>query len=339
LHFSVSRVTEKKSGIAMAPLDYAPTHLSTTAVRSRPMRAVLLGCGTVGNALTARLPHGVAIDAIAVRRWRDLGKGTVRVLDSLDAALDLAPDLVIEALPGCAGAERALERAVEAGAHVVSANKAVIARRPDLERAAKARGRAFLYSAAVGGGVPVLETIGALNARGREITTVKGVFNGTSNFVLDRLAKGETLDNSVRAAQDAGFAEADPSADLDGDDAAAKLVLTARTAWGIDVDPASIARQSIRDLAPGFAAKAAREGLRIRQVGRLARSGGGVHAAVRLEAVGADSVFYRVEREGNGVVIALKDAPGVILTGKGAGGTPTAASMAGDIARLVAEHG
>ena len=325
----MSRVTEKKSGIAMAPLDYAPTHLSTTAVRSRPMRAVLLGCGPVGNALTARLPHGVAIEAIAVRRWRDLGKGTVRVLDSLDAALDLAPDLVIEALPGCAGAERALERAVEA----------VIARRPDLELAAKARGRAFLYSAAVGGGVPVLETIGALNARGREITTVKGVFNGTSNFVLDRLAKGETLDNSVRAAQDAGFAEADPSADLDGDDAAAKLVLTARTAWGIDVDPASIARQSIRDLAPGFAAKAAREGLRIRQVGRLARSGGGVHAAVRLEAVGADSVFYRVEREGNGVVIALKDAPGVILTGKGAGGTPTAASMAGDIARLVAEHG
>ena len=93
------------------------------------------------------------------------------------------------------------------------------------------------------------------------------------------------------------------------------------------------------NLAPGFAAKAAREGLRIRQIGRLARSGGGVHAAVRLEAVSADSVFYRVEREGNGVVIALKDAPGVILTGKGAGGVPTAASMAADIARLLAEHG
>lgn len=323
----------------MAPLDYAPSFVSPVTVRSRPMRAVLLGCGTVGSALRARLPQGVAIEAIAVSRWRDLGKGPVRVLDSLDAALDLAPDLVIDALPGCAGAETALERAVQAGAHIVSANKAVIARRPDLERAAKEKGRAFLYSAAVGGGVPVLETVSALNARGREITTVKGVFNGTSNFVLDRLAKGEALDDAVRAAQAAGFAEADPSADLDGDDAAAKLVLTARAAWGVDLDIQAIARQSITDLAPGFAAKAAREGLRIRQVGRLARSGGGVHAAVRLEAVGADSVFYRVEREGNGVVIALKDAPGVILTGKGAGGAPTAASMAGDIARLVAEHG
>lgn len=323
----------------MAPLDNAPSLYMPAAVRGRAMHAVLLGCGTVGSQLAARLPQGVAIEAIAVRRWRDLGKGAVRVLDSLDAALDLVPDLVIDALPGCTEAETALERAVHAGAHVVSANKAVIARRPDLERAAREKGRAFLYSAAVGGGVPVLETVGALTARGREITTVKGVVNGTSNFVLDRLSKGERLESAVSAAQAAGFAEADPSADLDGDDAAAKLVLVARAAWGIDIDPDSIARQSIRDLAPGFAAKAAREGLRIRQVGRLARVGGGVHAAVRLEAVSADSVFYRVEREGNGVVISLKDAPGVILTGKGAGGVPTAASMAGDLVRLVAEHG
>jgi len=323
----------------MAPLDNASTYLSQTAVRSRPMRAVLLGCGTVGGTLVSRLPQGVAVEAIAVRRLREPGRGHVRVLDTIDAALDLAPELVIDALPGCEAAERALERAVEAGAHVVSANKSVIARRPDLERTAKQKGRAFLYSAAVGGGVPVLETIHALIARGREITTVKGVFNGTSNFVLDRLSRGEKLDVAVRAAQEAGFAEADPSADLDGDDAAAKLVLTARAAWGVDIDPGSVAHQSIRDLPIGFAAKAAREGLRIRQIGRLARSGGGIHAAVRLETVSADSAFYRVEREGNGVVISLKDAPGVILTGKGAGGAPTAASMAGDIARLLAEHG
>lgn len=323
----------------MAPLDNATRLPAHTIVRSRPMRAVLLGCGTVGSALAKRLPHGVTLDAVAVRRWRDPGLGPVRIVDNPDIALDLSPDLVIDALPDCEAAGRALERAVEAGAHVVSANKAVIARLPDLERAARAKGRAFLYSAAVGGGVPVLETVSALAARGRDITNVKGVFNGTSNFVLDRLSKGESLESAVSAAQAAGFAEADPSADLDGDDAAAKLVLTARTAWGVDIDPHTIARQSIRDLAPGFAAKAAREGLRIRQIGRLARAGGGIHAAVRLEAVGADSVFYRVEREGNGVVISLKDAPGVILTGKGAGGVPTAASMAGDIARLVAERG
>lgn len=323
----------------MAPLDTSASFLTPALVRTRPMRAVLLGCGTVGGALSARLPQGVKIEAIAIRRWRDVGQGAVRVVNDLDAALDLKPDLVIDALPGCVNAEHGLERAVEAGAHVVSANKAVIARRPDLERTARAKGRAFLYSAAVGGGVPVLETVSALTARGRDITTVKGVLNGTSNFVLDRLSKGEKLEDAVRAAQEAGFAEADPGADLDGDDAAAKLALIARTAWGVDLDLAAIARQSIRDLAPGFAAKAAREGLRIRQVGRLARSGGGIHAAVRLEAVSPDSVFYRVEREGNGVVIALKDAPGVILTGKGAGGVPTAASMAGDIARLVAERG
>ena len=95
----------------MAPLDNASTYLSQTVVRSRPMRAVLLGCGTVGGTLATRLPQGVALEAIALQRWRavatPLGRPAVRVLDDLDAALDLGPELVIDALPGCEAAERA----------------------------------------------------------------------------------------------------------------------------------------------------------------------------------------------------------------------------------------
>ncbi|MFN3834452.1 MAG: homoserine dehydrogenase [Glycocaulis sp.] len=304
----------------------------------RPMRAVLIGHGVVGGGVAERLPAGIDLQAIVVRTRRDACPRGVPVFTNPEDALSLNPELVIEALPGGAFAESVIERAVAAGAHVVSANKEVLARRGDLAAAARAKGRALLCSAAVGGGVPVLETIASVRTRGREITGIKGVLNGTSNFVLDRLAAGQSLESAVSAAQEAGFAEADPSADLDGDDAAAKLCLIARAAWGVELDPGSVARQSIRDLAPGLAAKAAREGRRVRQLARLARAGGGVHAAVRLDLVDADSVFYRTRDEGNAVVIQLQDAPGIVLTGKGAGRVPTAASMIGDIRRLLAER-
>lgn len=323
---------------AFAALSPAPHAAIRPNVAGRTMRAVLIGHGVVGGGVAERLPVGVALQAIVVRTRRDACPKGVPVFTDIAEALSLKPDLVIEALPGGALAEQVIERAVDQGAHVVSANKAVLARRGDLVETARAKGRRVLYSAAVGGGVPVLETLAAARGKGREIIGVKGVVNGTSNFVLDRLASGQSLDEAVKAAQEAGFAEADPSADLDGDDAAAKLSLIARTAWGIEIDPDTIARQSIRDLAPGFAAKAAREGRKLRQVARLARSGGGVHAAIRLDLVDADSVFYRTRDEGNAVVIQLQDAPGIVLTGKGAGRVPTAASMIGDIRRLLAER-
>ncbi len=321
-----------------ATLGSAPYASLRTERTGRAMRAVLIGHGVVGAGVASRLPGGVALKAIVVRSRRNTCPKGVPVFTDPAEALALRPDLVIEALPGGALAEEVIERAVALGAHVVSANKAVLARRGDLVETARAKGRSLLYSAAVGGGVPVLETLESIRAKGREITSIKGVLNGTSNFVLDRLAAGQSLDEAVTAAQEAGFAEADPGADLDGDDAAAKLCLIARTGWGITLDPDTIARQSIRDLAPGFVAKAAREGRRVRQVARIARAGGGIHAAVRLECVDADSVFYRTRDEGNAVLVALQGAPGLVLTGKGAGRVPTAASMIGDIRRLLAEQ-
>lgn len=321
-----------------AAIRTAPQHSTLASPRNGGMRAILIGHGVVGGGVAERLPAGIDLQAIVVRSQRATCPRNIPVFTDPAEALALKPELVIEALPGGAVAEAVIEQAVGTGAHVVSANKAALARRADLVKAAEARGRKLLYSAAVGGGVPVLETLESARKRGRTILGVKGVVNGTSNFVLDRLASGQSLDDAVSEAQAAGFAEADPSADLDGHDAAAKLCLIARTAWGIEIDPATIARQSIRDLTPGLAAKAAREGRKLRQVARLARSGGGIHAAVRLELVDADSVFYRTREEGNAVLIQLEDAPGIVLTGKGAGRVPTAASMIGDIKRLLAER-
>ena len=314
------------------------TQTVSTTLCDRPaapaprLRAVLLGCGVVGGGVADQLPETVTLVGVLARTPRPGGIAGAPVFTDPDAVFALKPDVVIEALPGGRHAETLLERAVDAGAHIVTANKDVAARRADLGRRAKS----FACAAAVGGGAPVLETVERLKAAGRDLTRVRGVLNGTSNFVLDRLAQGEALETAVTAAQQAGFAEADPSADLDGIDAANKLVLIARAAWGIELDPADIDAHSITDLPAGAGVEAARRGRVLRQVATLSRSELGVKAKVRLDALPPDDPLARTRGEGNSVVLTPQRGPAVIVAGKGAGRGPTAASVLGDVARLVA---
>jgi homoserine dehydrogenase len=227
---------------------------------------------------------------------RPAGLSGIPVFTDPDAVFALDPELVIDALPGNTAAETLVARAVAEGRHVITANKRTAARRPDLVRTARAKGQTFACSAAVGGGAPILETAAQLAASGRKTTRVRGVLNGTSNFVLDRLARGEALSSAVAAAQAAGFAEADPSADLDGLDAAHKLVLIARTLWGLDLALSAIKTESIAQLPPGAAPAVARGGAVLRQVARLTRTAQGVSASVRLDALPADDPLARGAR-------------------------------------------
>jgi homoserine dehydrogenase len=305
----------------------------TSARAPKRMRTILLGCGVVGGGVIDRLPEGVELVGVLARTPRPGGIAGAPVFTNAEDVFALSPGLVIEALPGGDEAERLLERAVEAGSHIITANKDVAARRPDLVREAKS----FACSAAVGGGAPVLETVQRLSEEGAVLTRVRGVLNGTSNFVLDRLARGEALDSAVKAAQEAGFAEADPSADLDGLDAANKLCLIARTAWGVDLDPAEIDTQSISDLPAQAGADARANGRVLRQVASLSRSPVGVKAKVRLEALTLDDPLARTRDEGNCVVLTPERGAVAIVSGKGAGRGPTAASVIGDVTRLLAE--
>jgi len=305
-------------------------------VRPAParMRAVLLGCGVVNGGLDHLVPAGIEIVGVLARRERPEGVCGAPVFTDADAVFALSPELVIEALPGGRDAERLLERAVEAGCHIVTANKDVAARRPDFARRLAAQGKVFACSAAVGGGAPVLETVERLARSNAGLVRARGVLNGTSNFVLDRLARGEALDAAVRAAQDAGFAEADPSADLDGLDAANKLALIARAAWGAELDPTQIETQSIRELTPADIDAARVAGRVIRQVGAVVRGPAGVRARVRLETLAPNDPLARTRDEGNCVALTPERGAVVIVAGKGAGRGPTAASVAGDLRRL-----
>jgi len=306
----------------------------TAPAQSRAIRAIMLGCGVVNGAVLERLPQGVEVLAILAKAERPDGVNGIPVFTDPDTVFALKPELVIEALPGGAEAEALIERAVSEGCHIVTANKDVAARRPDLVKSTQTEGRVFACSSAVGGGAPVLETVARLRESGVKVGRVRGVLNGTSNFVLDRLSRGESLQSAVEAAQDAGFAEADPSADLDGLDAANKLVLIAREAWGVDLDPKAIPTTSITNLPAHVLAAAREEGRVIRQVGSLSRNGSGVSAQVRLMALPKTDPLARARAEGNVVVLLPERGAEVIVAGKGAGRLPTAGSLIGDLCRL-----
>ncbi len=266
----------------------------------------LLGIGTVGG--------GVYDLLTADPRFRVTG--VVRRGGDPVALAASGADIVVELMGGLEPATSAIRAALESGSHVVTANKAVIAAHgEELESLARSCGVSLRYAAAVGGGVPVLARVRELS----DITRIDAVLNGTTNFVLDRLADGVAWEDAVRLAQRAGFAEADPRIDLDGTDAAQKIAIVARIAWGRAPD--LIEREGISPDTRG------------RLVASAWRSGRRVFARVRPREVPPGHPLARARNEENVVVIRHGRHPGsrMVLWGKGAGRIPTARAVFGDI--------
>ncbi len=303
-------------------------------VERRPLRVTLLGLGAVGRGVYEHLlrePERFEIAAIAVRhRQRHEESGVPgRLLVTLKEALAVPSDIVVEAIGGVTEAGDALATALRAGRHVVTANKAVIAARgAGLRDLAEIEGTRLSFSAAVGGVVPVLETLRGLRG---QVTGVEGVLNGTSNFVLDRLAAGASINQAVAEAQHLGYAEADPTDDLSGLDAARKLALVAFEAFGVSIDAEKIE-------IPGDAVLRAWGPESSRTVGRLVagvrRGPEGCVAKVELAAVDASHALAACRGADNAVVITLRGGKTIELRGRGAGRWPTAESVVGDLLEL-----
>lgn len=302
-----------------------------------PLRVILLGLGAVGRGVydhLRRQPESFEIVAIAVRdRAKHEANGVPgELLRPLDAALRAPADIVVEAIGGVETAGEALARALRAGLHVVTANKAVIAARgAELTEIAEREDVRLAYSAAVGGVLPVIETVRRLRGR---IASVEGVLNGTSNFVLDRLAQGDSLDAAVSEAQRLGYAEADPTDDLSGLDAARKLTLIAREAFGAELTAEDIARPGVAALETR-ADQVVRAETPTRMIARVHATGAneGI-ASVALTEVGATHPLASCRGADNTVVIRLRNGDEVALRGRGAGRWPTAESVLGDLLEL-----
>jgi homoserine dehydrogenase len=316
----------------------------------------LLGLGTVGTAVARRLIEewellgGRAgatpvLRCVAVRdlaRSRGVNLKNARLLDDAAAVVsDPGVAIVVEVMGGTDPATGLIESALLAGKTVVTANKAVIAASgPRLSALAAEHGARLYFEASVGAGLPI---VGLLRGSllGDRIAALDCVINGTTNVILTQMrAAGVSFQSALADAQRRGFAEADPSLDVDGWDATHKLVILGRLAFGVAVAPDQVDRVGIRDVAGTDVAALAELGFRVRLLAHAERSAGGaIHLRVRPTAVGAGHLLHDVDDADNAVIISSDLAGTVMLRGLGAGGASTASAVVSDVVTAVRERG
>ncbi len=299
-----------------------------------PLEVVILGCGTVGFGVYQRLcanPDLFRVIGILVRdhaRHEAAGISSALLYTQSELA-QLKPALVIDALPAVEPSHTLVRRYLSEGVDVVSANKAMIAQFScALAEIAQESGAMLRYSAAVGGAGPMLEAVDRARQRG-DITSLVAVLNGTCNFLLDRCAAGDSLACAIREAHRLGFAEADPTEDLSGRDAARKIAILARHAFGLEASTIDI--EAFDDFVAEAARAAVAEGRRLRQLARATMSNGEVAVSVSFELVGPDSPFYFLSGESNALTLTDSDGRSQYACGRGAGRWPTTEAVMADV--------
>jgi homoserine dehydrogenase len=309
----------------------------------RPRRIALLGFGTVGRSVArlllthhkSRFTLSTVFNRQVTRKRVDWIPSGVQWTDRIDDALESA-DIVVEVVGGVDPAGRWIRAALEQGKPVATANKQLIAEcGNEFIELARERGVALRFEAAVGGGIPVVRAIED-GLAGDRLLSLAGVVNGTCNYILSRMDEGgAAFSDALAEAQRLGFAEADPTADIEGHDARAKLVVLARLALGASLDPAGVPCRSIADVRAVDFELAREAGGTIRQVSSLERDPSGddapVTAWVSPAFVSIDSPFAQL-RGGQNVVITRGEFGGeTTFIGNGAGGDPTAVAVVSDI--------
>ncbi len=314
------------------------------------LRVAQLGCGTVGAAvarllleradlLADRAGRRLGLTGIAVRdlsRQRSASEVPTGLLTDDAASLVDGADLVVEVMGGLEPAGTLVARALQRGASVVTANKQLIAHHgPRLHELADAHGASLDYEGAVVAGVPVLRVVREALA-GDEIESIAGIMNGSTNLVLDMVARGDTtFEDAVVRAGRLGFLEADPAEDLEGLDAAAKILILARAAWGCDVGLDDVQRQGITGLTDDDFEVARGTDQVIKLIASAWRSGSGAHAryemAVQPVPLAHDHPLAGVRDGHNAILLETTSAGPLRLYGTGAGGEETASAILGDL--------
>lgn len=333
--FAAARQTAiriRRTGDARSTLIGATDEVASPAQAQRSLRVAVAGLGVVGGGAALRLAGSRDFELVGAlvrdpARPRGGALDGVRKVSSIEALLALAPDVIVDALSDGAAGRALTEAAIARGVGIVSANKQAIAGRIHALRArAEASGAPFLYSAAVGGGTPIIETVRRVRAAG-EIHRIEATLNGTVNFILSGLQRGDEFASAVAAARAAGLAEDDPSNDLSGADAAAKAAILIEEAFGVDFDPAQVSREALDEDAYRWMRD---QGGVWRQVTTVCREGGEVSASIALVEVAPESAFARSSAEGNAVRVETQ-AGGLEARGRGAGRAPTVESVLADL--------
>lgn len=325
----------------------------SAGVSERTVRIGLLGCGVVGGGVVWAVAHsqkrvlrrhGVKLEVVrvAVRDLNRLRPQHVRPSLLTDSWQDVvtAPDVdvVVEAMGGLTPAQEAIALALRCGKHVVTANKQLIAARgAGLSELAAQSGRALLYDAAVGAAIPVLHVLDSYYSA-NHISALRGIVNGTSNYILTQMAQaGLSFAEALFEAQTRGYAEADPTADVEGWDALAKLQVLARTTFGLNLASESVIRSGISRTRREDLAIAAELGWKVKHVAEVTTHEGNVRARVGPALVAPEDLLYGIDGVRNGLVVSSDLAGDLLFAGAGAGAEPTASAIVEDVLKAVNE--
>lgn len=338
-----------------------------TDIPATACRIAVLGFGTVGSATVRRLAgpnHAANLELTHIFDRRVQAKrptldhcsrydnvqdrfANIVWTECIDDVLTSDVDVIVEAIGGPGTTEVACEwirRALQAGKSVVTANKQVIARDishgGSLLTLAARQGRQLRFEAAVGGAMPIIRSVGE-GLAGDRLTRIAAILNGTANSVLSRMEQtGCTLEDALDEARARGYAEADPSADLDGVDAAAKLSIVCAVAFGVRIDASRIEIRSVRDVESADFDDVRRKGGTIRQLAcaEYDRATATLTAWVAPVVVPQASVFGRTTGPENAAILSGEYAGDIGIFGAGAGGDATAVAILGDLITIARDR-
>ncbi|AMJ59581.1 homoserine dehydrogenase [Bosea sp. PAMC 26642] len=325
--------------------------VATAPNAQKPLRIGLAGLGTVGasvlrilrrqeNALSARCGRAIRVTAVSARdRSRDRGVdlgGLTWFDDPVALAASPEIDCLVELVGGSDGpAKAAVEAALNAGKPVVTANKALLAHHGiALATLAERAGVALAFEASSAGGIPIVKTLKE-GLSGNSVTRLYGILNGTCNYILSRMElEGLTFEACLKDAQRLGYAEADPTFDVEGYDTAHKLAILTSLAFGTKIDAEAIHVEGISSIAPLDLKMADELGYRIKLLGVAERTKTGIEQRVHPTMVPKSSAIAQVMGVTNAVTVDADAVREITLVGPGAGGDPTASAVVADIADI-----
>jgi len=316
-----------------------------------PLKVGLAGLGTVGSAvvqlledgrdkLLARCGRGIEIVAISARsrsKKRAFDPRKFRWLsDAAALACDPEIDVLVEVIGGASGpAKLAVETALAAGKPVVTANKALLAAHGQkLAALAERHGVALNFEASVAGGIPIVKTLRE-GLNGASFERIYGILNGTCNYILTRMEQERlSFADCLKEAQRLGYAEADPTFDVEGHDTAQKLAILASLAFGTRIDPRAVYSEGISSITPADLNAAAELGYRVKLLGVAVKTDEGIEQRVHPTMVPKDSAIAQVMGVTNAVTIDAEGIAPITLVGPGAGGVATASAIVADLADI-----
>jgi len=318
---------------------------------AEPLKVGLAGLGTVGSAvvrlldqgrgkLAARCGRGIEVVAVSARsrgKKRDFDVKKFRwFADPVALAGDPSIDVLVEVIGGEGDpAKRAVETALNAGKPVVTANKALLARHGQkLAALAERHGVALNFEAAVAGGIPIVKTLRE-GLNGASFTRIYGILNGTCNYILTRMEQDRLgFDDCLREAQRLGYAETDPTFDVEGHDTAQKLAILASLAFGTKIDPDAVYVEGISSITLADLDAAAELGYRVKLLGVAVKTDAGIEQRVHPTMVPKDSAIAQVMGVTNAVTVDAEGMAPITLVGPGAGGAATASAIVADLADI-----